>query len=107
MTHDLDYTAEDAEVVHSLSELEEAVQDTPTDDVFIIGGARIYEQFLLFCQNVYVTKVDAVFEADRFFRNMDESRRFELQERSEVMEENGIQYQFLHYVKEPPEGGRR
>ncbi len=107
MTHDLDYTAENAEVVHSLSELEEAVQDTPTDDVFIIGGARIYEQFLLFCQNVYVTKVDAVFEADRFFRNMDESRRFELQERSEVMEENGIRYQFLHYVKELPEGGRR
>ena len=107
MTHDSDYTAENAEVVHSLSELEEAVKDTPNDDLFIIGGAKIYEQFLLSCRNVYVTKVDAEFEADRFFCDLDKSRRFEVSDRSEVMEENGIRYQWIHYVKVPPEGGRR
>ena len=102
-----DYQAENAEVVHSRAELDEVLKDTPTDDVFIIGGASIYEQFLLFCNNVYVTKIDAEFEADIFFRNLDESERFSLEGRSEMMEENGIRYQFLHYVKEPPEGGRR
>ena len=73
----------------------------------LLGGAKIYEQFLLFCRNVYVTKVDAEFEADRFFRNMDDCSRFYLADKSETQEENGIQYQFLHYRKEPPEGGRR
>ena len=107
MTRDPEYRAEDAEVVHSISELEEAVKDTPTDDIFIIGGAGIYEQFVLMCRDVYVTKVDAEFEADRFFRDLDESRRFELKSSSDMMEENGIRYRFLHYVKVPPEGGRR
>ncbi len=107
LTRDPDYQAEGAEVAHSISELEEAVKDTPTDEVFIIGGARIYEQFLLFCDNVYVTRIDAEFEADRFFRDLDESRRFVLAGSSEPMEENGIRYRFLHYIKEPPEGGRR
>ncbi len=107
LTKDPDYQAENAEVVHSRLELEDAVADTPTDEVFIIGGARIYEQFLLFCHDVYVTKVDAEFEADRFFRDMDDCSRFYLADSSEVMEENGIRYQFRHYEKEPPEGGRR
>ena len=107
MTHDTDYTAEGAEVVHSLSDLEDAVEETPTDDLFIIGGAKIYEQFLLLCSDVFVTKVDAEFEADRFFLDLDKSCRFSLEDSSEVMEENGIRYQFLHYVRELPEGGRR
>ena len=107
MSLDDDYQAENAEVFHSRAELDKALEGTPTDDVFIIGGASIYEQFLLFCKNIYVTKIDAEFEADIFFRNMDESERFSLVSRSEVMEENGIRYQFLRYKKDPPEGGRR
>lgn len=107
MTKDLEYQADGAEVVHSMAELEEVLQDTPTDEVFIIGGAKIYEEFLLSCRDVYVTKVDAEFEADRFFRDMDSCSRFELAESSDWIEENGIRYRYLHYVKEPPEGGRR
>lgn len=107
MSLDPDYQAENAEVVHSRAELDEALKGTPTDDVFIIGGASIYEQFLLFCKNIYVTKIDAEFDADLFFRNMDEMNRFYIESTSEEMEENGIRYRFLRYVKEPPEGGRR
>ncbi len=107
LTRDLDYQAEDAEVVHGFSELKEALGDTPDEDVFIIGGARIYEQFLLFCHDVFVTKVEAEFEADRFFCDLDKSEKFYLADSSEPVEENGIRYRFTHYVKEPPEGGRR
>ena len=107
LTKDLDYEAENAEVVHSILELEDAVADTPEDDVFVIGGAKIYEQLLLLCKYVYVTKVDAAFEADRFFCDLGKSGRFELESSSEPVEENGIRYRFLRYVKIPPEGGRR
>ena len=44
--------------------------------------------------------------SERFDRLI-ESRRFEIAERSEYMEEDGIRYQFVKYVKVPPEGGRR
>jgi dihydrofolate reductase len=54
-----------------------------------------------------VTKVDAAFEADRFFCDLGKSGRFELESSSEPVEENGIRYRFLRYVKIPPEGGRR
>ena len=107
LTRNPEYEAEGAEVVHSMEELDEALKDTPTDDVFVIGGANIYDMMVLRCRNVYVTKVDEEFEADRHFRDLDKSRRFEIAERSEYMEEDGIRYQFVKYVKVPPEGGRR
>ena len=107
ITHDPDYKAENAEVVHDFDELDAALAGTDTNDVFVIGGAKIYEQMLHRCLNVYVTKIDEEFNADRFFRNMDESRRFSLESTSEEMEENGIRYRFLRYSRERNEGGRR
>ena len=107
MTRNQDYHAEGIEVVHDFSELDEALKDVNSDDVFVIGGAKLYEQMLHMCENIYVTKIDQEFDADRHFRNMDESKRFDIVSRSEVMEENGIKYQFLTYAKEHNEGGRR
>lgn len=107
LTRDPEYQAEGAEVVHSLDELEEAVKDVPKKDVFVIGGASIYDMLFPFCRDVFVTKIYEEFEADRFFRNLDESRRYSVGERSEIMEEDGIRYQFIHYYREPPEGGIR
>lgn len=37
------------------------------EEVFVIGGGRVYEQFLPFCDKAYITEVDADFEADTFF----------------------------------------
>ena len=107
MTTRQDFTAEDAEVVHDFAELEEALKDTDTDDVFVIGGAKIYEQMLHMCRHIYVTKVDEEFDADRHFRNLDENDHYDVVEKSDVMEENGIKYQFVHYMRAHNEGGRR
>lgn len=107
LTRNKDYEPKDAEVVHDLSELDEALEGTDTDDVFVIGGAKVYDDLLLLCRNIYVTKIDAEFEADTFFRNLDQSRRFSVESSSDVMEENGIKYRFVKYVREHNEGGRR
>ena len=37
------------------------------EEIFIIGGASIYEQFLPMCDRLYLTKVHKSFEADAFF----------------------------------------
>ena len=107
LTRDPEYKAEGAEVVNSLDELDDAIKDTPADDVFVIGGANIYDMLYRRCSNIYVTQIDEEFGADRFFRNLDESRKFYVERRSEYMEEDGIRYRFVTYVKELPEGGRR
>lgn len=39
----------------------------PTEEIFIIGGAEIYRQFIHFADKIYVTEVDAEIESDVFF----------------------------------------
>lgn len=74
-----------------------AVFDAATSEVFIIGGAAVYERFLPYCDTVYVTKIAEGFEADRFFPNLDEDASFVLHEEGGEREENGVRYRFTEY----------
>jgi dihydrofolate reductase len=38
------------------------------DEVFIIGGASIYEQAMPLLNRIYLTKVDADIKGDKFFK---------------------------------------
>jgi dihydrofolate reductase len=73
------------------------VKDGNTDDVFIIGGEKVYEQFLPYCDTCFVTKIDKTFDADKFFRNLDEDENFSVVNESEVIEEDGTRYKFVEY----------
>lgn len=37
------------------------------EEVFVVGGAEIYKQFLPYCETIYQTNVRSKFEADTFF----------------------------------------
>ncbi|MEO0058715.1 MAG: hypothetical protein RLZZ312_362 [Bacteroidota bacterium] len=66
------YEPEGCIVVNSL---EKAIDTCPKDeDVFIIGGAQIYSLALPICDKLELTKVNANFDADAFFPevNLDE-----------------------------------
>ncbi|MDE6975704.1 MAG: dihydrofolate reductase, partial [Lachnospiraceae bacterium] len=41
-----DYSVKDAVVVHDRQELEEELSKYPEEDIYIIGGERVYRQFL-------------------------------------------------------------
>ena len=58
LTRDLNYNPGDGvEVIHSLQEFQSSDHyDNP--DVFVIGGAAIYEQLIPFCKYVYITRLD-------------------------------------------------
>lgn len=65
VTTDRNFKAPGCIVVHSL---EEAWSASPDNEVFIIGGATIYEQTLPTADKIYLTEIDEVFpEADAFF----------------------------------------
>lgn len=54
----------------SCSSLEEAIEEAKkiaNDEVFIIGGAQIYEQALPLCDRLYLTRVHNTYEGDAFF----------------------------------------
>lgn len=60
-----DYKAEGCQVVHSLEEALAAVKDA--SEVFIIGGSQIYQAAMSKLDKVYLTRIDAEIEGDKFF----------------------------------------
>lgn len=98
LSTDKNLVIEGAEIVHSVDEALELFK-TVDGDICIIGGASIYEAFLPYCTEAKVTKTLADGNADRFFPNLDADSNWEIAEASEVLEENGIRYQYVDYVR--------
>lgn len=99
VTRDAEYAVEGAVVVHSLEEALRKAQGEPgSDEVFIIGGAQIFEQGLPLSDKLYITLVDADFpEADSFFPEYEDrfnKKVFELDQESA-----GYKYKFIELKK--------
>ena len=62
----------DCEVVHTLDDAVGLVKNE--EKAFIIGGATIYKLFIDRVDTLYLTRIDAEFEADVFFPTVDFSR---------------------------------
>lgn len=68
LTRDKNYEAPGATVVSSL---EDAIKlFKPDETVFIIGGAKLYAQALPLVDTAWVTEIDADFEGDTFFPDL-------------------------------------
>lgn len=84
----------DIDIYHSKEELFEAIKDCD-DEIFIIGGASMYKQFLDDCEKLYLTEIDAESEADVYFPTFDKNN-YEGQLVAEK-EDNGIKYKHMIY----------
>lgn len=92
---DKNVNRDDCIIVHSLDELFAELKKY--DNVFVIGGAMFYKTMLPYCEEVYVTKVDADGEATVFYPNLDENENFELVYTSEPINSNGLTINFTTY----------
>ena len=93
-----DITIEGCQVVHSL---EEAISLFPQDEeIFIIGGAQIYEQALPLADRLYLTVVHRAYEGDTSFPPLDMSQWRELA-REELArgEEFDAPFSFIDYER--------
>ena len=54
-------------IVHSVAEALQRAGEKEPEEIFIIGGAGIYKQFLPFAERLYLTLVEGKYEADTFF----------------------------------------
>lgn len=70
ITRQTGYAVEGAEVVHSLGEALDSCSGEP--EVFVLGGAEIYEQALPFVDRIYLTRVHAELPGDSFFPELNE-----------------------------------
>lgn len=70
------------------------------DEVFVIGGAEIYKQFLPYAKKLYLTKVDEEFEGDTYFPGINYSN-YNTEYTSEIFidEKNGLHYTFVNLIQ--------
>lgn len=99
LTTQENFEAERCIVVHSEEELFEEISQYPPEDVWLIGGASMYNRYYKCCDKLYITKMYADLNADTFIVNIDEDPDFELAWESELHEDNGIQYRFCVYKR--------
>jgi dihydrofolate reductase len=66
-------------------------------DAFVIGGAQIYELFLPYCEELYITENEGIYGADVFFPKFDKSLYAE-----ETLVE-GDSFKIKKYTKIKPE----
>ena len=84
-----------AEIAHSFDE----AAALGGADAIVIGGASVYMALLDRCDRVFVTMVDADAEADSFFPCLDNSPDWRIERESAEMEENGLRFRYIDYVR--------
>jgi len=99
LTHNLSYTVKDAIVVHSMDELHEELQKYDSEDIYVIGGEKIYEQLLDECDVAHITKINYSYDADAYFPNLDERDDWEITGESEEQTYFDLEYFFYRYEK--------
>ncbi len=63
-----DIALEGAHVVNSIDALKKSLETLQQGEVFIIGGAQVYEQFMPLADRLYITHIFETFtEAEKFF----------------------------------------
>lgn len=86
--------------IKSLSELSKELKKYDPEDVFVIGGAKVYDLLLPYCEYGFVTKINSSKPADRFLKNLDTLENWKNISAGESIEENGINYSFNIYKNE-------
>lgn len=99
LTHNTNYSVPGAIVVHSLEELYEELKKYPSEDIYIIGGQKIYEQMVDACDVAHITKIDYAYSADAYFPNLDEKPEWKITGDSEEQTYFDLEYYFLRYER--------
>lgn len=97
ITRNKHYEAEGAKTCFSLGEaMRDAEMDEKIENVFIIGGAQIFEMAIDVVDGMYLTKIEKDFECDAFFPELPE-RFASLPEDLGSEEEGGTKFSFKFY----------
>ena len=99
LSRNFDFQKEGAVILHSVDELEDFL-DLTADEVYLIGGASMYNSLIGICDKAIITCIRAEYEADCHFPNLDEDPAWELEyEEDPVMSEKGVEFTVRHYKR--------
>lgn len=99
LTYNPAYQVKDAIVVHSMEDLHRELEKYDTNDVYVIGGQKIYEQLLDECDVAHITKIDYAYDADAYFPNLDEKPEWKITADSEEQTYFDLEFYFYKYER--------
>lgn len=100
ITRQKDYTAPGAIVVNSLEQAIEKAKATNDNELFIIGGAQIYEQSLKFADKIYLTQIHHSFAGDAFFPQLNTNEWKEIERKKGIVDEkNKFAHDFITLIR--------
>ena len=89
---------ENVEVVHSLLQIQNLIEEK--EEVFVIGGAMIYNFLMPYVKKMYVTEIEKDFDGDTFFPVIDNNIWKEIsREKGIKNEKNNLDYYFVTYER--------
>ena len=89
---------ENVEVVHSLLQIQNLIEEK--EEVFVIGGAMIYNFLMPYVKKMYVTEIEKEFDGDTFFPVIDNNIWKETSREKGIKDEkNNLDYYFLTYER--------
>ena len=97
LTSKEDYSYGDSIVVHGMDEALSKLSEYNDNDIFIIGGAKVYKEFLPYCNRAFITKIDYMYEADCFLENLDKSDEWIITHDTEEQTYYNLEYRFYQY----------
>ena len=94
----LKYEDENVEVVHSMLEIKEYIDND--EENFVIGGAMIYNLLMPYVNKMYITQIDKDFEGDAFFPKIDEEKWKIVEEENDLInEESNLNFSYITYER--------
>jgi dihydrofolate reductase len=93
ITQNVEYSVPDERVtiVHDIKDI--LKYENSPEEVFVIGGGKVYKQLLPYCKRLYLTKVDSLVEGDTYFPKFDESKYRIIEDEKNV--EGSLNYSFV------------
>jgi len=99
LTRDPNFVKKGAAIVHSMEEALTCLKQFPDEDIFVIGGAEIYNQFLPYCDTAHMTCIDYAYDADTFFPNLGRDPGWQVTAESDEQTYFNLCYEFRKYER--------
>ena len=99
LTRDEAYKVKGCEIFHNLKDAMEFLKQFKSEDIYIIGGAEIYEAFLPYCDTAHITWIDYEYMADTWLPNLDKDPDWEVTADSDEQTYFDLCYEFRRYER--------
>lgn len=96
VTRNADYCIEGALIAHSLEQAIALCKDD--DEVFLIGGAELYQAGLSIADTLYITEIDLDVAGDAYFPEIPKSQ-WQQTSREAHMSEKGLKFSYVTYTR--------